>query len=183
MLAVGRPQKPDGSTGTPGLYRTREGRERCSWTVAQPGLRMLRKTGRAPSRSQGRSARIGHWHDIRWARHRSWGKHMNILITGATGFIGSWVARELASRGHTLRLLVRPRSCLDNIRDIPGERFVGDITAPASVEGAVAGCDAVVHAAAVARLRAGDRDNLLAVNEGGTRNVLGAALRAGVRRA
>jgi len=108
---------------------------------------------------------------------------MNILITGGTGFVGSWVARELVSRGHALRLLVRPRSRLDNIRDIPGERFVGDITDPISVEGAVAGCDAVVHAAAVARLRAGDRDNLLAVNEGGTRNVLGAALRAGVRRA
>jgi dihydroflavonol-4-reductase len=108
---------------------------------------------------------------------------MKVLITGGTGFVGSWVARELASRGHALRLLVRPRSCLDNIRDIPGERILGDITAAASVERAVAGCDAVVHAAAVARLRAGDRDNLLAVNEGGTQNVLGAALRAGVRRA
>jgi len=108
---------------------------------------------------------------------------MRILITGGTGFVGSWVARELASRGHTLRLLVRSSSSLDNILDIPGEMIVGDITAPASVERAIAGCDAVVHAAAVARLPAGDRDHLLAVNEGGTRNVLGAALRAGIRRA
>jgi dihydroflavonol-4-reductase len=108
---------------------------------------------------------------------------MKVLVTGGTGFVGSWVARELASRGHALRLLVRPRSCLDNIRDIPGERIVGDITAAASVDRAIAGCEAVIHAAAVARLRAGDRDNLLAVNEGGTQNVLGAALRAGVRRA
>ncbi|HUM09726.1 MAG TPA: NAD-dependent epimerase/dehydratase family protein [Myxococcaceae bacterium] len=108
---------------------------------------------------------------------------MKVLVTGGTGFVGSWVARELASRGHAVRLLVRPRSCLDNVRDIPGERFVGDITAAASVNRAVAGCEVVIHAAALARLRAGDRENLLAVNEGGTRNVLGAALRAGVRRA
>jgi len=108
---------------------------------------------------------------------------MKVLVTGGTGFVGSWVARELASRGHALRLLVRPRSCLDNIRDIPEERSVGDITAAASVDRAIAGCEAVIHAAAVARLRAGDRDNLLAVNEGGTQNVLGAAFHAGVRRA
>ncbi|HET9155559.1 MAG TPA: NAD-dependent epimerase/dehydratase family protein, partial [Myxococcaceae bacterium] len=50
---------------------------------------------------------------------------MKILITGGTGFVGSWVARELASRGHTLRLLVRSSSSLDNILDIPGEMIVG----------------------------------------------------------
>jgi len=107
---------------------------------------------------------------------------MRVLVTGGTGYLGSWVARELVARGHTLRLLVRPQSRLDNIEDLPGERIVGDVTDAPSVERAVAGCEAVVHAAAVARLRAGDRENLMAVNEGGTQNVLGAALRAGVRR-
>jgi dihydroflavonol-4-reductase len=108
---------------------------------------------------------------------------VKVLITGATGFLGSWVAREVASRGHDLRLLVRPRSRLDNLVDVPGERVLGDITDAASVEAGVAGCDAVIHAAGIARLRANDRARLLAANEGGVAVVLGAALRAGVRRA
>jgi dihydroflavonol-4-reductase len=108
---------------------------------------------------------------------------MRVLVTGATGFLGSWVAREVASRGHQVRLLVRPQSRLDNVQDVPGERVLGDVTDAASLERAVAGCEAVVHAAGVARLRAGDREHLLAVNQGGTENVLRAALRANVRRA
>jgi len=108
---------------------------------------------------------------------------MRVLVTGATGLLGGWVARELASRGHAVRVLVRPRSRLDNLQDVPAERVLGDITDAASTQRAVAGCEAVVHAAGLARLRAGDSAHLLAVNEGGTENVLGAALRAGVRRA
>jgi dihydroflavonol-4-reductase len=108
---------------------------------------------------------------------------MRVLVTGATGFLGSWVAREVASRGHQVRLLVRPQSRLDNVQDVPGERVLGDVTDAASLERAVAGCEAVVHAAGVARLRAGDREHLLAVNQGGTENVLRAAFRANVRRA
>jgi dihydroflavonol-4-reductase len=106
---------------------------------------------------------------------------MRVLVTGATGFIGSWVARELASRGHVVRILVRPQSRLDNV-DFPVERQLGDITDPASVRAAMRGCEGLVHAAGLARLRAHDRANLLHVNEGGTANVLQAALRAGVRR-
>jgi len=108
---------------------------------------------------------------------------MKVLVTGATGFLGSWVAREIAFRGHDLRLLVRPQSRMDNLEDVPGERVMGDITDATSVGRAVAGCDAVVHAAGIARLRAGDRARLLAANQGGVEIVLGAALRAGVRRA
>jgi len=108
---------------------------------------------------------------------------MRVLVTGGTGFLGAWVARELASRGHAVRVLVRPESRLDNLRDVPAEHVLGDITDLASVVRAVAGCNAVVHAAGLARLRAGDRGHLMAVNQGGTENVLGAALRAGVRRA
>lgn len=108
---------------------------------------------------------------------------MRILVTGATGFLGSWVARELASRGHEVRALVRPRSRLDNLRDVACERVLGDITDAAAAERAVAGCEGLVHAAGVARLRAGDREGLMAANAAGAANVLGAALRAGVRRA
>jgi dihydroflavonol-4-reductase len=108
---------------------------------------------------------------------------MRVLVTGATGFVGAWVARELASRGHAIRVLVRPQSRLDNLQDVPCDRVVGDVTDPASAERAVAGCEAVVHAAGFARLRAGDRDHLFAVNQSGAEKVLAAALRAGVRRA
>lgn len=108
---------------------------------------------------------------------------MRVLVTGATGFVGAWVARELARRGHVVRVLVRPQSRLDNLEDVPCERVLGDVTDPASAERAVAGCTGVVHAAGVARLRAGDRDHLLAVNQAGAEHVLSAALRAGVQRA
>jgi len=108
---------------------------------------------------------------------------LKVLVTGATGLIGGWAARELASRGHELRVLVRPGSRLDNLEDIPAERVAGDVTDRESVERAVAGRDAVLHAAGLARLRAGDLPRLLAVNRDGTANVLEAALRAGVRRA
>ncbi|HEU4381865.1 MAG TPA: NAD-dependent epimerase/dehydratase family protein [Anaeromyxobacteraceae bacterium] len=108
---------------------------------------------------------------------------MRVLVTGATGFVGSWVARELVSRGHAVRVLVRPQSRLDNLRDVPCERVVGDITDAAAADRAVAGCEGVVHAAGVARLRADDREGLLAANMAGAVNVLAAALRSGVRRA
>jgi dihydroflavonol-4-reductase len=108
---------------------------------------------------------------------------LKVLVTGATGLVGSWVARELASRGHEVRVLVRAGSRLDNLEDVSAERLVGDVTDLASVERAVASCEAVVHAAGLARMRSRDMERLLAVNLGGTVNVLGAALRARVRRA
>lgn len=107
---------------------------------------------------------------------------MKVLVTGATGLIGGWAARELSERGHDLRVLLRPGSRLDNLEDVPAERVAGDVTDRRSVEQAVSGCDAVLHAAGLARLRAGDLSRLLAVNRDGTVNVLEAALRAGVRR-
>jgi dihydroflavonol-4-reductase len=108
---------------------------------------------------------------------------LKVLVTGATGLVGSWVARELATRGHQVRVLVRGGSRLDNLEDVAAERFVGDVTDTTSVERAVASCEAVVHAAGLARMRSRDMERLLAVNVQGTVNVLGAALRAGVQRA
>ncbi len=108
---------------------------------------------------------------------------MRILVTGATGFVGSWVARELALRGHAVRALVRPQSSLANLEGLALERAEGDVTDRPSVERALQGCEAVVHTAGVLHFRSGDETRLYGVNHGSVAVVLGAALRAGVKRA
>jgi len=108
---------------------------------------------------------------------------MRVLVTGASGFIGSWVARELVSRGHDLRLLLRPGSPPDNLEGLAAERAVGDVLDASSVRRALAGCDAVVHAAGVVHFLPTDLDRLFEVNVRGVEVVLGEALAAGVRRA
>ncbi len=107
---------------------------------------------------------------------------MRVLVTGATGFLGSWVARELLARGHAVRALVRLASRLDNLGGLAVERASGDALDPPSVERALAGCDAVVHAAGAVDWSA-PRERILAVNHRAVEVVLGAALAAGVRRA
>jgi dihydroflavonol-4-reductase len=108
---------------------------------------------------------------------------MRVLVTGATGFVGSAVVRELLGHGHAVRALLRPTSPDDNLRSLPVERAEGDVLDRASVRRALRGCDGVVHTAGVVHLRPGDRAALLAVNARGVELVLGAALEAGVRRA
>jgi dihydroflavonol-4-reductase len=108
---------------------------------------------------------------------------MKVMVTGATGLVGAAVVRELLARGHQVRALVRPTSNLANLAGLEGvERAEGDVLDRASVEAALAGCDAVVHSAGVSRISA-DRKLLYAVNAGGVEVVLGAALAAGLPRA
>jgi len=100
---------------------------------------------------------------------------MKILLTGATGFLGRRVAERLAS-AHDLRLLVRgelPRAGL------PAAQAAGDVTDRASLVRAMAGCDAVVHAAALVKILAPARE-FERVNVGGLENVLAAATTTGV---
>src|SRR6185437_627619 len=70
------------------------------------------------------------------------------LLTGATGFVGSAVARVLAARGHKLRLLLRPTSERRNIADLDAELTLGDLTDPASLARAASGCRYVFNVAA-----------------------------------
>ena len=77
---------------------------------------------------------------------------MKCFVTGATGFLGSHVARQLLARGADLRLLVRPTSRLDNIADLPGERVVGDLRDADSLRKGMSGCEFVFHVAADYRL-------------------------------
>lgn len=101
------------------------------------------------------------------------------LVTGATGFLGWHVARLLIERGHKVRALCRPASCL---RELDAERVEGDLRDFASLERAVAGCDRIFHVAADYRLWSRHSEELYQSNVEGTRNLLNASQRAGIER-
>src|ERR1019366_30089 len=107
---------------------------------------------------------------------------MLAFVTGATGFLGSHVARVLVEQGVELRLLVRPTSDLRNIDGLNVERVVGDLRDPASIEKALSGCDVVFHVAADYRLWVRDPSEMYRSNVEGTRALLEAARKQGVRR-
>src|SRR6202140_4114832 len=107
---------------------------------------------------------------------------MLALVTGATGFLGSHVARVLAEQGADLRLLVRPTSDLRNLDDLNADRVVGDLRDAASISKALSGCDVVFHVAADYRLWVRDPDEMYRSNVEGTRSLLEAARKQGVRR-
>lgn len=106
-----------------------------------------------------------------------------VMVTGATGFIGSWVVRELVSHGYEVRALVRKTSSLANLDGLPVERVEGDVLDRASVREALKGCQGVIHTAGVAHFRPGENERMYAVNEGSIDIVLGQALEMGVERA
>ena len=107
---------------------------------------------------------------------------MRCFVTGATGFLGSHVARQLLSQGADLRLLVRSTSRVDNIADLPAERVIGDLRDPQSLQNGMSGCEFVFHVAADYRLWARNGQELYDSNVEGTRNILAAARESGVRR-
>jgi dihydroflavonol-4-reductase len=107
---------------------------------------------------------------------------MLAFVTGATGFVGSHVARVLAEHGADLRLLVRPSSDLRNIQDLNAERVTGDLRDAASLKKGITGCDVVFHVAADYRLWVRDPDEMYRSNVEGTRAILQAARQSGVRR-
>jgi dihydroflavonol-4-reductase len=104
------------------------------------------------------------------------------LVTGATGFVGSAVARTLLARGHRLRLLVRPGCDRRNVAGLDAEFSEGDLTDAESLRRAVVGCAALVHVAADYRLWVPDPAAMLSANVEGTRSLLLAARAAGVAR-
>ena len=107
-----------------------------------------------------------------------------ILVTGATGFVGSRLVRDLVAGGAAVRVLRRPTSRLDllgaSAREV--QHALGDVTDPASVRDAVDGVEVVYHVAAAVAFGPAARRRLRDVNVRGTRAVVDAALDAGVGR-
>src|SRR5579871_3981555 len=107
---------------------------------------------------------------------------MLAFVTGATGFLGSHVARALADQGAGLRLLVRPTSNLKNLEGLKAETATGDLRDAASLEKAMSGCDTVFHVAADYRLWLRDPNEMYRSNVDGTRAILESARMNGVQR-
>lgn len=77
---------------------------------------------------------------------------MRILVTGANGFVGSSVTRQLLDAGHQVRAMVRPKSDLQNLEGLVLELVEGDLLDVNSLYRAVSGCDSLFHVAADYRL-------------------------------
>jgi dihydroflavonol-4-reductase len=107
---------------------------------------------------------------------------MKALVTGATGFVGAAVARALIREGWEVRALARKGSDRRNVQHLPLQVIEGDLADRASLERALADCQALFHVAADYRLGAFDPRQLYQTNVEGTRNILDASRQAGVQR-
>lgn len=105
-----------------------------------------------------------------------------VLVTGATGFLGSAVARAFARAGHRVRVTLREQSPRENLAGLEAETVVADLADPASMRAALAGCEGLVHVAADYRLFVPDPASMYRVNVEGTRELMRAAQSSGVRR-
>ncbi len=107
---------------------------------------------------------------------------MTTLVTGATGFVGAAVARHLLAAGKSVRVLTRKGNDRRNIEGLAVEVAEGDLTCRSSLEAALSGCCALYHVAADYRIWVPDPDSIYRVNVEGTRQLMLAALEAGVER-
>ena len=107
---------------------------------------------------------------------------MQTLITGANGFVGSAVMRELLAAGHKVRALVRPQSDRRNLQGLPVEIVEGDLRDRDSLRCAVKGCDNLFHVAADYRLWIPEPDIMYDTNVRGTQELILAAADAGMKR-
>ena len=105
------------------------------------------------------------------------------LVTGATGFLGSAVARALLAEGHTVRVMARANSDKRNLDGIDVEVIEGDLTRPETLEPALKDCTALFHVAADYRLWIRDPDAMYRANVAGSAALMRAAAAAGVGRA
>ena len=107
---------------------------------------------------------------------------MKALVTGATGFIGGNLVRELLKDGHEVRALCRPEADMSTLKDLDVEVAIGDLRDRGSLAGAMKGREALFHTAALYSLWSPDPGDFVKTNVDGTVNILEAAMEAEVSR-
>lgn len=96
---------------------------------------------------------------------------MKVMVTGANGFLGSWLTRRLTNEGHEVSILVRSNSDLSEIEDLRPRVCYGDVTDPTTLLTHFAGQEAIFHLAGVVAYRKADRPLMERVNVDGTHYV------------
>jgi len=99
-----------------------------------------------------------------------------VIVTGANGFLGSWLVRGLLAQNHEVSALVRKSSDLSELQGVPCQYLYGDVTDLASLQTSFAGMDAVFHLAGLIAYRRADREKMQKINVGGTQNVIDTCL-------
>ncbi len=107
---------------------------------------------------------------------------MTVLVTGASGFVGSAVVRRLIAAGAAVRVLLRPTADRRNVEGLSVDVAIGDLRDRASLDRALTGCEGLYHVAADYRLWARRPDEIYETNVAGTKAIMRAAGEAGVRR-
>jgi dihydroflavonol-4-reductase len=107
---------------------------------------------------------------------------MKVLLTGADGFLGSNISRELLKQGHSVRAFVIPGHSTKTLQGLPIEYFQGNLLNAQEVIEAMQGCEAVIHAAASTSMWPYRSAHVRAVNISGTQHILQGVLAAGISR-
>jgi dihydroflavonol-4-reductase len=105
-----------------------------------------------------------------------------VLLTGANGFLGGHLCRELLARGYGVRAFVRPQGDNRVLNGLPVDIWPGDLREIDNVRAATYGCDYVIHAGALAQVNPARSRTVVDTNIGGTAAVLAAAIQADVER-
>nr|WP_293842727.1 NAD-dependent epimerase/dehydratase family protein [uncultured Arsenicibacter sp.] len=105
-----------------------------------------------------------------------------VLLTGGSGFLGAHLARELLAQRYRVRVLLRGKQRPPTLAGLPVDYCDGDILDKPSLIKAVSGCDAVIHAAALAQVNPARNPAVWSVNVTGTENMLDAVRKAGIQR-
>src|SRR5207244_3855776 len=177
--------RPKNRSSSAARRSTRRSRGRC-WPIApessrRPWTTCVRRSTRdqAGPKTQARKERDAH--KVMTLADVVRGPE-SVLVTGASGFIGSAVVRALIDDGYRVRSLCEPGRDDDNLEGVTVERIVGDIRDPATLDDAVVDVSTVFHLAAIYRFWAAVPSLFYDVNVGGTMNVIRAAERAGCNR-
>ena len=107
---------------------------------------------------------------------------MHIFLTGATGFVGSYLVRELVAQGHTARCLLRDPTTDLGVDEDAVERIKGDVTDPKSFAGTMRGCEAVIHLVGIIDEQPSKGITFEAIHDAGAKHVVEEAVEAEVRR-